>query len=289
MENNVVMGGIEGDTGKNEKCVNNVLNFLQNKMKIEAKAEEILVAHCSKSTGKTGTAPRNMIVRCTVPLKEHIFKNLKNLKDVKNKRGESYSINKQLPDVLAEQNRQIREKIKGQRQKDEGRPKQDCAKIEVKDKEVYINGELSRSNYLLQVEPLDLFPNKQEKAKWNALKMSMSDVKTEGGSNFIAMAVKVNQFADVKRAYHKAYSLYPSSNHIVATYKLRNGYEGYQDDNEHGAGHKLLKELKDLHGSVGTAVFIVRTYDGSHIGQIRHTIMAEVMKQAITRLEKENW
>ena len=278
MENNVVIGGLEGDT-KKENCVLSVSTFLKEKLAVEVANEEILVAHHSKMTGKKKY--RNMIVRCTIPLKEKIFKNLQKPKDVKNDEGESYSVNKQLPDVMIEQNRQIQETICLQREKDEHLPGPDKAKITVRDKEVYINGEISRATHLLPVEPLDLFPNSTEKAKWNNLKMSMSDVKTEGGSSFIGMAVKVNQFIDVKRSYRKARALYPASNHIVAAYYLKNGYEGYQDDNEHSARHKLLKELKDMPRPKGIAVFVSRTYDGAHIGPIRHTLIADAMKQAV--------
>ena len=284
MENNVIISGLEGDIGSKEKCDKNVIKFLKDKVKIEVEEEEILVAHRS-TTGVKGN--RNMIVRCTFSLKERIFQNLSNLKDIKNSKDIPYNVYKQLPDVMIEHNRHVREKIRAQKTKDADLPAKERSKIEVKGGEVYINGEQNKPTHLLPIEPLDMFPAAQEKTKWNALKMSLSDVKSEKGSDFIAMAVKATHFVDVKRAYRKARALYPAANHVIAAYKLRNGYDGFQDDDEHGAGHKLLKELQAATPVSGLAVFVARTYDGTHIGPKRHTIIADTMKQALGRLEKQ--
>ena len=285
MENNLIITGLEGDLGKKENCTKNVIQFFKEKVKIEVEESEILVAH--RSGKSTPTSTRNMIVRCTILLKEKILQNAKNLKDIKNSMDQPYWINKQLQDVMVEQGLQIREKIKSVKDQESSLPYKERSKIEVKDGMVHINGEISKTNHLLPIQPLDLFLTRPEKQKWNLLKMLMSDVKSERGSNFIAMVVKVSQFADVKRAYRKARSLYPAANHLVAAYKLKNGYEGFQDDLEYGAGHRLLKALKAMTPLSGTAVFVARTYDGSHIGPIRHELFADTMKQAVNRLEKQ--
>ena len=46
---------------------------------------------------------------------------------------------------------------------------------------------------------------------------------------------------------------------------------------------KMLKILKE-HQGTNVAVFVARTCDGTHIGSTRHQLIADVMKQALSRL-----
>ena len=64
----------------------------------------------------------------------------KNLKYKTNKQGKPDYINKQLPDQLAEQNREIRQIIHDQKKKEENLPNRDRIQIEIKDKTVYFDG-----------------------------------------------------------------------------------------------------------------------------------------------------
>ena len=267
MENNVTISGLEGDTGKKENCIQNVINFLVEKVKIEASKDEILTAH--RSGIPRGDKPRIMIVHCIIPLRDRILKNSKNLKDILNIHGDKYLINKQLPDSYVEQNRQIREKIHKVKEAEKELPNKLKSKIEVTKGEVLVNGDNSPMSHLHQVEPMDLFPEEHEKAKWSKLKLVTSDVKSEENSDFMAFAVKTSQFIDVTRAYRKVKSLYPAVNHIVAVYKLKNGYDGYQDDNEHGAGHRLANMLIEDKSISNVAVFVCRKYGGTHLGFCR--------------------
>ena len=282
MENNVVISGLEGDIGKSEDCVKNVIDFLQGKVQITVAEEEIMVAH--RSATKISDQPRNMIVRCTLQLKERILNNSKNLKDLLNSKEKPYRINKQLPEHLVEKNRQIREKIKSIKVKEQTLPSKERSKIEVKGGEIRVNGDSVKTTHLLQVQPLELFPDKQEKQKWDKIKVTASDVISEGGSDFMSYAVRVTHFSEVKRAYRKIKALVPSASHVIASYKLRNGYSGYQDDNEYGAGHRMLAILQDTKNISNIAVFTCRNYGGHHLGYRRFQIMADTVSQVITRI-----
>ena len=285
MENNIVISGLEGDNGKKENCLTSVTDFFKNKLKIEVEEEEILVAHRSAVAAKDSQS-RSMIVRCTMPLKERILRNVKNLRDAKNPDGGKYFINKQVPDVLAEQNRQIRDTITKKKLSENGLPFKDKTKIEVKKGEVFFDSNPAKTTHLLEVQPLEMFPERAEKVKWHKLKFSVSDMKTEAGSEFIAYATKVTHFSEVKCAYRKIKALNPAISHIIAVYNLKNGYDSYQDDGEIGAGHKLAEELKNIKNALNVAVFVCRMYNRVHMGYRMHKMMVEALKQAVLQLDQ---
>ena len=144
----------------------------------------------------------------------------------------------------------------------------------------------SRKSHLLPIEPLDLFPDKAEREKWNRIKTVSSDTVDEQSSSFTAIAAKCSQFIEVKRAYRKIRALNPAANHVVAAYNLRNGYSGYQDDEEHAAGHKM-RDFLQQNAPPNVAIFIVRIYGGIHVGPKHFQVMKQTAKQAIDRLNDD--
>ena len=97
-------------------------------------------------------------------------------------------------------------------------------------------------------------------------------------------AFKTGQFLEVQHAYRKVRVLHPSLTHAIAAYYLRTD-EGYQDDGEYGASHRLLKMLKD-NNYINTAVFVVRAYGGRKLGLKRHEIIKKVAEQAVQWIGK---
>ena len=118
MENNITITGLGGEkkSKERENCKENVISFLKEKVEIDADESEIFVAHRIGQRDSKNSKPRMMLVRCKYQLKERIMKNAKNLKDKTNEQGDYYYINKQLPDQLAEQKREIRKQIKTQQE-----------------------------------------------------------------------------------------------------------------------------------------------------------------------------
>ena len=279
MEKNITISGLEGDSAK-ENCKEKVVTFLKEKVEIDAELAEIFVAHrIDKKVNENGK-PRLMLVRLNMDLKQRIFKNIRNLKDKTNSRDELYYINKQLPEQLVEQNREIKELIKQQKSKDSQLNPRDRSTIEVINKKVYVDGEPIQKD-IPQLEINDLFPDKVEKDKQDKIRFTSSDTITEEGSSFTAMAIKTGQIHEVCRAYRRLYRLNPAATHIIAAYNLRS-HRGYQEDNEFAAGHKILSTLEKH--QCNTAVFMIRTYGGTQLGPRRFELMKEVVLQALDRV-----
>ena len=141
MANNILIAGlVEGTTQETAKiCKDKVLTLLCEKMKMEVKDKEVVVAH---RLGKPGLKPRTMVVRCAQGLRDTIFQYTKNLKDVKNEVGDYYYVSVQLPELLAAEKREREELIKKDKKQNAEVPDQDKHKrkeIVVKNKTVYVD------------------------------------------------------------------------------------------------------------------------------------------------------
>ena len=119
------------------------------------------------------------------------------MKGVKNEKGQFYYVNKQLPEALAEKERDIRSQIKQLKQKEEGLANDRKTKIKVRSSTLYLKGQPVRKQ-LTPPELTDLFPEKSEKQKINKLKFHASDTFSEKGSQFIVFANRVNNTGDVR-------------------------------------------------------------------------------------------
>ena len=280
MEQNLTISNVTGDIGKKEDTTTTVLEFLHNTLEIDAGSEEVLVSHRMGKYSDQQTRPRTMIIRCTYPLKERIMANLKNLKDKRNSQDKPYYVNKQLPEQIIEQNRWIKQTIKAKKELEKTWDKDDRTKIQVINKKLYFDGELVKDK-LPAPQPKDLFPDEAEKEKQEKIKLFCSDVDQQDGSSFQAYAIKTGNTYDVSRTYAKIRSLHPSATHIVAAANLKSGTM-FQDDGEHGAGHKLLKHIEENFVN-NSAVFVVRIYGGKHMGASRFKVYNSVAEQALDR------
>ena len=279
MENNIVIRGIVGDE-KKENCKEKTTKFLKDDMSIEVEDGDILVAH-RKGT-KKDDYDRPMLVQCRYELKERIFSNLKNLKDKTNANGDKFSISKQLPESVVEQNRVIREVIKEQKEKDKSLPPAQRSSIEVKNKEVFIDG-YQVEKFLLAPQPVEIFVDKMEREKRDKIKFAVSDTSSLNGTELLYFAFKTGQLNEVKRTYRKIRSMHPSADHVIAAYSLKTK-SGYQDDDEHGTSSRLLKTMQ-ANKSVNTAVFVVRYKNGNNLGPTRFEMIEQSAMQAINRLK----
>ena len=282
MENTLTISGIEGDTNKEDAC-EKIIQFFKNQVEVDAEKSEIFVAHRIGKFHKNLKKPRLMKVRCVASLRERVMSNVSNLAEKTNEAGDSYYINKQLPEKIAEQNRENRFTIKELKSKESSLPLKDRSKIEIKDKIVYQNGE-PLAKELLPPEPLDLFPEGAERDKLDKMKLSSSDAISEKGSDFQAYAIKTGQMVEVRRAYRKVKALHPAATHIIGTYNLK-AKSGFQDDGEYSAGFKLLKAIQE-NNSVNVAVFVIRNYGGFKLGPKRHELIKQVGLQAVSRIGK---
>ena len=279
MENNITITSIEGDS-KKEDCKSKALEFLKSVLEIDAAEEEILVAH-RKGKPIEGRC-RPMLLRCVPDLKERILKNKMNIKEKVNSNNDKYYINKQIPDVMAEQNKEIREAIREQKVKDSALPVKERSKIEIRDRTVYIDGSPVQKQ-LVVPQPIELFVDKAERDKMDKIKFCVSDTASLNGSDFIGFAFKTGQMNEVRRAYRKIKIMHPSADHIVAAYNLKNA-SGHQDDDELSAGAKLLKYLRDTR-PLNTVIFVVRYKNGGNLGFTRFELFEQAAEQATGKLK----
>ena len=204
------------------------------------------------------------------------------MKGKKNNQDKYYSINTQLPDEWSEQRRETREisrKAKAvNKQKKSGEKKDE---IKVVDRKVFIN-DVHQTKPIFPPKIHKLFPNKAEQDKIEKIKLYPSTTHEEEGSTFQAYAVKSQNLTEIKRAYTKVKQIFPHASHIPMAFASKNG-EGYHDDGEHGASHKMLRTIKDFFAPnvPSIAVFVVRVYSGQHIGPKRHAIIADVIQEAL--------
>ena len=128
MENNLIVTGIIGDT-KKENCKQKVIEFIKNKVEVDVCDTEVLVAH---RKGKEAEGlDRPMLVRCTIPLRDRLLHNSKNLKDKVNENGDKYFINRQLPETMVEEQQAMRQAIRDQKLLDQNLPTSEKSKITV--------------------------------------------------------------------------------------------------------------------------------------------------------------
>ena len=281
MENNLIISGIE-EKGKDEDCVDTMLTFFRETLEIDANAEEIMVAYRMGKFSKYQKFSRRMMVRCDFNLKERAMANSSVLKDKKNATEGGYYVNKQLPEQMQEQKREMRETIKEIKDRESALPNKEKSQISVRNQTVLVDGSPVKKAFT-PPEPLDILPENAEKDKIEKVKLSSSDIESEKGSDFQAFALKTGQLVDVKRTYAKVRQLHPAATHVVAAHQSKQK-KFYQDDGEHGAGYRLAGSLKKEQGNV--AVFVVRNYGGQNLGPRRFELINKVAQQAIQRISK---
>ena len=106
------------------------------------------------------------------------------------------------------------------------------------------------------------------------------------GQEFIGYTTEARTMNEVNVAYAKIRSIHTESCHIIAVCRLpgRNFHtsQDFQDDGEHGAGQFLLNMMIDS-GINNCALFVVRNYDGTHLGPVRFEMMKSAAKSALDR------
>lgn len=137
-------------------------------------------------------------------------------------------------------------------------------------------------------EPQDLFMNTVELKIVKALGSKIKEAKPifEKNSEFVGLAVKVHSTEEVQRAYKAVALRYPSVDHIMAAYALKEGTTvkaGSCDDSEYGGAHWILNVLRESK-SKDTAVFVMRKYGGVHLGFERFNIIQNATKEALKLL-----
>ena len=108
------------------------------------------------------------------------------------------------------------------------------------------------------------------------------------GSEFSAVGAKVKTVEDVRNVYRKIcidpYAA--SANSRILVYRVDNGklVENYHDDDEHGAGRRLLRYMQE-NSIINAAIVVTRWMGDRHIGPQRFTIMESLVNQVANALD----
>ena len=101
---------------------------------------------------------------------------------------------------------------------------------------------------------------------------------------FIGYTAEVKSLQEVNTVYAKIKAMHLEARHVVAACKIPHRefhtHEDFLDDDEHGGGAFLLS-LLDVSDIRNCAVFVVRLYDGTHIGTKRYDAMRKAVHSAI--------
>lgn len=277
MSDNVTINGILNDSTK-EDSKEVTKEFLQQKLQLQVRDKDLIKAH--RLGSYQGGKNRAMVLKCKPALQKAIFENTAKLADKTNEEGNKYSVNKQLPDSLAEKRRENRQIIREKQKQEEHLDGKLKSTFLVRNNNVFINGQLQRK-LVVPPTPDQLFLDPEEQERVNNMKLYYSDTKPYNHSEFTAVAVATPTLNAVHLAYIKLYQTHPYADHIVVAFDTEH-QQGYNDDGEHSSGYKLLQVLRD-NRAADTTVFMIRRFGGVHIGPMRFTIMKE---QAIKALRK---
>lgn len=223
-----------------------------------------------------------MIVRLARPLKQKILSAKAKLKQLQEQRGETYFINPQLPDAMLAEKKVLHYEIKRIKDYNEVQQnKEDKLNFFVKDTQLYIEEE-PHVQLIFPPKPTDLFASEAEQEKMDEMLMGTSLPKTKSGSIFVGAAIPAMNLEEVNRAYRKVRQMYPSFDHVMMAYRLKDS-SGYQDDGEHSAGirlHSLLYKARKKH----IAIFVARNFGGANLGPKHFDYIEEVAEQALCSL-----
>ena len=250
--------------------------FLQNLVKVTG-----IQIHKAFSLGKGLAKP--IKIKVDISDKMTILKNAKNLKNLKNVNEKPYRISEQLPPrkhVTRNRQRQI--------MYENYQPVNAANKLNIN----YNKGkfEVNGATYRKKIRYPTIVDVLKAKAEdW----MACAQLETPRGqsvnieaSEFIGYTACVEDIETVNSMYVKIRSLHPSARHIICAFRIPHvnfhHYQDFIDDDEHEAGSRLLKFLQECN-IMNRVVFVVRKYDGTHIGNQRFQGIIGAAKAAIQR------
>lgn len=300
MEQNIVIYGVDNSIevedpkmepprfSFKERCKHSALKFFTEIMRVEIEIEDIWKAH--RMGPYKSDKVRPLILKLSYAAKDLVMENLTALKGRKNpKTQQTYFISEQIPEGVVETRKQVSSRLKTLKNTNEKKPKEQRATIQVIGDKILVNGEVDTPE-VKTPQPSELFVDVETQAMLDEIQSKMVETTPEviRNSEFTALALRVSSVQQVQQAYIAAAQRYPSSDHIMMAYALKEGDQlkaGACDDREYGAGSKLRNILFE-EKSKNTAVFVLRKYGGVHLGFNRFAVIEKVAKNAINMLKE---
>ena len=264
-----------------EDCEKLVYDFITTKMQLQVNEGEILIAHRLNSNPESKFPPI-MVVKCLPKLHDRILNNSKVLKDVLNDDEQSYFVNKQVPENISAERKEIAHAIKKVKVFNKNKTPQQKLKYKVQKRKLLINDTPVKKD-IHAPTVAEIFPEKIEQDKMDKIKLVFAEPIQETGSVFTGVAAKVSNAAEIKRTYRKVKQLYPGATHIPMGYDCQKK-QSNQDDGEWAAGLCIQKVIERQNG-INKAVFVVRNYGGKHLGSKRFELFEKAAKAALLKLK----
>lgn len=270
-----------------ERCRESLQKFFREVMNVSIDTADIWKVHRSglRKEGKV----RPIVVKLAYSAKDLIMENLSALKDKTNsKTKQKYFISEQVPDGVVERKKQVSARVKTLKDINEKKPKADRSRIQVINDTIVVDEKIDIPE-VSTPKPSELFLDPRTQNRIDDLQQCLMETEPEilRNSEFVGMAAKANSTQKVKDLYIAAMQRYPSADHAIMAYSLKEAgtlKSGSCDDREFGAGNKLRKMLFELKAK-DTVVFVLRRYGGVHLGFNRFSIIEQVAKSAIAMLE----
>ena len=280
---------------EDEDAITAVNQFIRDKLKIYTgisikDAYKIGAMEGTKENRHFKKDPPTILVQFTQPnMVGKIFSNIKNLKQERNKNKKRFFINKQLPARFKEEQQRIQQLYQYNRRLPLGMD----LKIEKLEKgKIKILNEVYKKQ-VLPPGPAELLLQKPEdrEERWK-VKVTRGRSTSKDGSEFIGYSAFVKNHQDVRAAYLNIRELHADARHICCAFRLPGAniaaLQDYVDDDEHGGGATLLDMLCE-HNIFHRAIFVVRYYQGEHIGAQRHELMKEAATSAIIKTPRNTY
>ena len=119
------------------------------------------------------------------------------------------------------------------------------------------------------------------------MKVFVGEKREHKSSKFQVYAASVNSFAEVKKAYSKIKEANLAASHVPCGYRIFGSAmpfkQDFADDFDIGLGRTILNVLKQR-GVYNIAVFVVRHFDGEHIGPARFEIVKEMTESILATI-----
>lgn len=277
MEDNLILSGLYEETG--EDLVDRVATFLYDNMNIDARYQDIGEVYCmgSPAPGKI----RPILFQCAYNLRKHILDNTSRLRNIGNGNGGFFFISQQLPEAYVAEKKNLAYSTKLAKDKNKSLPKKHKARIEIKNKKLYVNAELVKQK-VLTPKPVEIFVDDDEQEQMDKIKFFSSNPKTEKGSQFITAAVKVSTSQELTRAYRKAIQMYTCADHVMMAANIQK-VPCFQDDGEYNSSAKIHSIIMDRKVD-NIALFVIRNYGGRHLGPTRFECISHVANEALASI-----
>lgn len=240
--------------------------FIKQHSKVDCDSK-IIWGHRISVKSETSRSPHPLVAKLDGKKKEEVMQ-----KGKKGAGGKNIFISQQDPEAYVEKRKQTWFKLELLHAENEGKPKSSQTKITVDGCKIRVNGDIQRPAIEVPSTADILNLSHDEREQRCKIKMKKTWVVTDDlkGSRFYAYSCHVNIAAEVHRAYEPVKLLNADADDVMCGFAYRDAGTNrlkleYHDDWEVGAGSRIMSAIQESKEE-NTAVFVVRHFNGQHIG-----------------------